>query len=209
VRIQRAGDVIPQVVEVVPPEPDSAGRVPERGPSPSGCRTHCPNCGTPVEERGPFTLCPNRFGCSAQLKGRIVHFASRQGLDIEGLGDETASLLVDRGSWGSWPTSSTSRWRISFPSPLRREEGGEAGGGDPGAAAHRAPARFLFGLGIPEVGAAVARDLANHFRTLGALRGADREALEAVHGIGPRMSEAITAFFAEPANAAAVDRLEA
>ncbi|CAN5695176.1 hypothetical protein BH23GEM11_BH23GEM11_19250 [soil metagenome] len=69
--------------------------------------------------------------------------------------------------------------------------------------------RLLFGLGIPEVGATVARDLAGHFRTLDALRAADRETLEAVHGIGPRMSEAITGFFAEPLNAAAVDALTA
>ncbi|MEX0842865.1 MAG: NAD-dependent DNA ligase LigA, partial [Gemmatimonadota bacterium] len=89
VRVQRAGDVIPQVVEVI--EGEGPRGEPFRMPD------VCPNCQTPVETRGPFTLCPNRFECSAQLKGRLVHFASRHALDIEGLGEETAALLVDRG----------------------------------------------------------------------------------------------------------------
>jgi DNA ligase (NAD+) len=208
VRIQRAGDVIPQVVEVVPPEPDSAGRMPERGP-PFRMPDVCPNCGTPVEERGPFTWCPNRFGCSAQLKGRIVHFASRQGLDIEGLGDETASLLVDQGLVGGLADLFELTVADLLPLPLFAEKKAEKLVAGIQARRRTELRRLLFGLGIPEVGAAVARDLANQFRSLGALRGAGREELEAVHGIGPRMSEAITAFFAEPANAAAVDRLEA
>ena len=69
--------------------------------------------------------------------------------------------------------------------------------------------RFLFGLGIPEVGQAVARDLAAHFRSLDAVRDADPEALEAVDGIGPIMSEAISGFFGEPKNAEAIDAIMA
>ena len=57
----------------------------------------CPRCRTPVAISGPFTVCPNRFGCPAQLERGLVHFASRGGLDIEGLGSETAALLVERG----------------------------------------------------------------------------------------------------------------
>jgi DNA ligase (NAD+) len=208
VRIQRAGDVIPQVVEVVPPEAGPDGALPERAP-PFRMPEHCPNCGTPVEEKGPFTYCPNRFGCAAQLKGRIVHFASRQGLDIEGLGDETASLLVDRGLVRELADLFELEVEALLPLPLFAEKKAEKLVAGIAARRRTELARFLFGLGIPEVGASVARDLAAHFRSLEALRAADREALEAVHGIGPRMSEAITGFFTEPAHVAAIDRLEA
>jgi len=83
VRIQRAGDVIPQVVEVIEHQKDRA--------FPFEMPLECPVCGTPVQEEGPRIKCPNRFGCSAQLQGRIVHLASRSALDIEGLGEETAA----------------------------------------------------------------------------------------------------------------------
>lgn len=211
VRIQRAGDVIPQVVEVVPPEvaPEGAsGGVPVASRAePFRMPTHCPNCGTPVEERGPFTLCPNRFGCSAQLKGRIVHFASRQGLDIEGLGDETASLLVDRELVRELADLFELTSEVLLPLPLFAEKKAENLVAGIQARRRTELRRFLFGLGIPEVGASVARDLATHFRSLDALQAAGREELEAVHGIGPRMSEAITGFFGDPANAAVVEAL--
>ena len=221
VRIQRAGDVIPQVVEVVPPEtPVGAGMMTDgdagtRGaPDPGRAEpfrmpTHCPNCGTPVEERGPFTFCPNRFGCSAQLKGRIVHFASRHGLDIEGLGDETASLLVDRELVGELADLFDLTSEVLLPLPLFAEKKAENLVAGIQARRRTELRRFLFGLGIPEVGVSVARDLATHFRSLEALRAAGCEDLEAVHGIGPRMSEAITGFFGDPANAAVVDALAA
>ncbi len=213
VRIQRAGDVIPQVVEVVHPEvrvEDGVAPEPgaERAP-PFRMPEHCPNCGTAVVERGPFTICPNTFGCTAQLKGRIVHFASRQGLDIEGLGDETASLLVDRGLVTGLADLFHLGVEDLLPLPLFAEKKAENLVAGIQARRRTELRRFLFGLGIPEVGATVARDLARHFGSLEALRGADREALEAMHGIGPRMSEAITAFFADPHNRAAVEALEA
>ncbi len=198
VRVQRAGDVIPQVVEVVPEE----GR--ERNP-PFTMPTECPNCGTPVELRGPFTLCPNRFGCSAQLKGRIVHFASRHGLDIEGLGEETAALLVDQELVRELADLFELTPERLVPLPGFAEK----------SATNLVEAiqsrrttdlrRFLFGLGIPEVGVAVAADLARHFRTLDAVREADAEALQQVRGVGPIMSEQIVAFFADQRNAAAID----
>jgi DNA ligase (NAD+) len=211
VRIQRAGDVIPQVVEVVPPEPQAGvgGSPPPPRGEPFRMPTHCPNCGTAVEEKGPFTLCPNRFGCSAQLKGRIVHFASRHGLDIEGLGDETASLLVDRQLVRELADLFDLTPEVLLPLPLFARKKAENLVAGIQARRRTELRRFLFGLGIPEVGVTVARDLAAHFRTLGALQQAEPETLEAVHGIGPRMSEAITGFFLDPANAAAVEALAA
>ena len=90
VRIQRAGDVIPQVVERI--EEENVPRAKE-----FKIPENCPVCETEVIEKGPFSYCPNRFGCSAQLKRGILHFGSREGLDIEGLGEEICSMLVDRG----------------------------------------------------------------------------------------------------------------
>ena len=90
VRLQRAGDVIPQVIE----------RIEEEGherPEPWRMPASCPSCGTPLVERGPFTVCANGFGCPAQKAGRLQHFASRDALDIAGLGDENAELLVESG----------------------------------------------------------------------------------------------------------------
>jgi len=200
VRIQRAGDVIPQVVERID-EPEH-----ERRPA-FAMPDRCPACDTPVEERGPFTICPNRFGCPAQLKGRLVHFGARAALDIEGLGEETAHLLVDRGL-------------VREPADLFRlsEEDlvGLPGFADKKAAllvggiqARRRPelARFLHALGIPEVGATVARDLAHHFGSLAGVLEADAEALQAVPGVGPKMSEAIRDFLGHPRNAQAIGHI--
>jgi DNA ligase (NAD+) len=199
VRIQRAGDVIPQVVEVIEHHDD-------RSP-PFEMPTSCPACGSAVVEDGPRLRCPNRFGCPAQLKARIVHFGSRSALDIEGLGVETANLLVNMG----WVEGLDGLFDLDSDRLATLE-----GFADKSATAlvdaiqsKKTPdlARFLVALGIPEVGVTVARTLAEHFGTFAAVRDADGDALEAVPGIGPKMSEAINGFFADERNAAAVDAL--
>jgi len=197
VRIQRAGDVIPQVVEVV--HHDAKREQPFDMPA------ACPTCHTPVVEDGPRTVCPNRFGCPAQLKGRILHFGAREALDIEGLGEETANLLVDRGLVRELADLFDLR-----PAQLMELEGfaeKSATNLVDAIAARKQPElrRFLFALGVPEVGTTVARDLAAHFGKLESIRTADAAALEAVSGIGPKMSAAITGFFADERNAAAID----
>jgi len=203
VRIQRAGDVIPQVIERLD-EPDRE-RAPEwRMPA------ACPSCGTALTERGPFTVCPNGFECPAQLAGRIVHFASRDALDIEGLGDETAKLFVAEGLVRQLPDL----FEI-LPAQLLPLEGfAEKSANKLADALKKAAAgaelpRFLYGLGIPEVGVAVSRDLSRHFGTFARLRAADEDALQEVSGVGPRMAEQITTFFREPKNAAILDELTA
>jgi DNA ligase (NAD+) len=199
VRIQRAGDVIPQVVEVV--EKGEHRKPPFEMP------THCPACGTKVVEDGPRVVCPNRFGCPAQLKGRIVHFGARAALDIEGLGEETARLLVETGL-----VSELAELFDVTPEQLMELEGFAQKSATAlvrGIHARKQPDldRFLHALGIPEVGVAVARDLAAHFGDFDRIRAATREELEAVPGIGPRMSEAISEFFAQPRNRAAIDAI--
>lgn len=199
VRIQRAGDVIPQVVEVVEHGEDRS--------APFAMPSECPVCGTAVVEDGPRTVCPNRFGCSAQLKGRIIHFGSRSALDIEGLGEETANLLVEQ----KLVTGLAGLFSVRPEQLIRFEGFGEKSANALVAAiaSKRTPdlQRFLIALGIPEVGVTVARTLAEHFGTFEAIRTAGPEALVAIDGIGPRMSEAITGFFRDERNAAAVDAL--
>ncbi len=200
VRVQRAGDVIPQVVErIEEPGRKRAARfeMPEE----------CPSCGTPLLERGPFTFCPNGFECPAQLAGRLLHLGSRNALDIEGLGDETARLLVEQGLVRQLPDlfdlqveqlqdldGFAAKSATNLVDGIRR-------------ASHAELWRFLVALGIPEVGVAVARQLARHFRSIDALRQTDNEALQDVDGVGPRMAEQIVGFFVEPHNAQVLDRL--
>jgi len=200
VRVQRAGDVIPQLL----------GRVEEtdrpRGPA-FKMPNECPACGTRLVIRGPFSVCPNQFECPAQLKGRIVHFGSRGALDIEGLGDETADLFVEHDLVGG----------LADLFDLEPEELMKLPGFAEKSARNLVEAiqrrkkvelrRFLFGLGIPEVGEAGARDLSAHFGGLDAIRTSDRETLEEVEGIGPRMSELIHGFFREEKNSRAIDGL--
>ncbi len=191
VRVQRAGDVIPQVVEVIGEEGH------DRSPR-FAMPDQCPSCETPVSVSGPFTLCTNRFGCSAQLKGRIVHFASRSGLDIEGLGSETADLLVERGLVRELADlfELTTEQVQSLPGFAKKSA--EALIGAVRARRSAELRSFLFGLGIPEVGVAVAGNLARHFRGFEALGDADVEVLQAVEGIGPKMADQIWSFLHEP-----------
>lgn len=200
VRVQRAGDVIPQVVEVV-----------ERGegdaPVLAAMPDDCPSCGAALEREGPRLRCPNRLGCTAQLVGRLLHFGSKGALDIEHLGEETARQLVDVGL--------VTRLHDLFD--LRHEQVLELDGFkekkadnliEAIAGAAEVPVdRFLYALGIPEVGAAVARDLAAAFGSFDAVRRAGAEELVAVDGIGETMAERIVRFFAEEPNQRELDEL--
>lgn len=200
VRVQRAGDVIPQVVERIEEEGRDRGEA-FRMPG------TCPSCGTELEERGPFTVCPNSFGCPAQLVGRIQHFGSRHALDIEGLGEETAKLLVEQELVRAVPDLFDLRPEQLTPLEGFAETSANNLVGAIDAARSTELSRFLHGLGIPEVGVAVARDLAAHFGSMEALRAADEEALQQVPGVGPVMAGRIVEFFAEPHNAENLDRL--
>ena len=200
VRIQRAGDVIPEVVERIA-EPGRQRELAFKMPP------ECPACGTHVVERGPYTMCPNHFACPAQLKGRIKHFASREGLDIEGLGEDTVSALIDHGL----VRNLADLYRLKKNDLLRLERFAERSAEKlVGAIQTRRRidlGRFLYALGIPEVGAAVARDLAQKFRSLQSLRRASLEELQNVSKIGPKMSEAIVEFFSDKRNQRAIDAL--
>ena len=200
VRVQRAGDVIPQVVERV----EEPGRRRSRR---FAMPNQCPSCGIKLIERGPFTVCPNIFQCPAQLVGRLFHLGSRNALDIEGLGEETARLLVEKGLIRQLPDlfDLKAEQLIDLEGFAEKSAQNLIDGIE--KASHAEFDRFLFGLGIPEVGATGARDLVHHFRSLEALRAAEESELEEVGGIGPRIAEQITAFFREPRNIDMLDRL--
>lgn len=200
VRVQRAGDVIPQVVERIEEEGS------ERGVA-FAMPGACPSCGAEPVEKGPFTVCPNHFGCRAQLKGRIAHFGARAALDIEGLGEETASLLVDEGLVGELADLFDLKEEDLVPLEGFAEVSARNLVGAIEERRRVELARFLVGLGIPEVGVAVARDLAMHFRGIGAVRAASPEALEEIHGVGGKMAAAITGFLRTPDVREALDRL--
>jgi DNA ligase (NAD+) len=183
VRLHRAGDVIPEIVE----------RLPRRGRrrrGPFRMPRRCPSCGAHVIENGPFTVCPNGFACPAQLVGRIRHFAAPDALDIEGLGEETAKLLIAHGLVRTLPDL----FRLTAKELERL----------PGFAARSSARlvtaiqtrrsaelwRILVGLGIPGVGVTLARDLAGHFGSLERLLKAPPGELCRVRGIAsPTASE--------------------
>jgi DNA ligase (NAD+) len=199
--VQRAGDVIPQVVMVVPekrPSRTRRYRLPKR----------CPVCRTPSVrlEGEAVTRCPN-LDCPAQLKNNVRHLAGRGALDVDGLGEKLIEQLVDRGVVK----------RLSDVLELKREtlleleRMAEKSADNLVAALERARdttlERFLIALGIRHVGAGVAELLAAHFGDLPPLMSATREELEAVPGIGPTIAESLAAFFAEERNRSEVERL--
>lgn len=201
VRVERAGDVIPQVVERLESDAPRGERfqMPER----------CPSCGHALEPRGPYTVCPNAFECPAQLTGRIVHFASRRGLDIDGLGERTATQLVERGLVRQLPEL----FDLDVATLQTLDGFAEVSATNLHAAIERARStelpRLLYGLGIPEVGAAVAQTLARRFGTLAALRAATPATLEAIDGVGAVMALAIHGFLNDPRHVEVLDALEA
>ena len=207
VRIQRAGDVIPQVVEnLTRDEPRAPYVFPD----------HCPECGSEaVSEEGEVDVrCTGGLVCPAQRIERLKHFVSRGALDIEGLGEKTIVEFVGLG----WLHSPADIFRLRrHRAELLGREGWKERSVDNLLAAIEAkrepePARLLFGLGIRHVGIVTAKDLLRSFGTVEALRdaatGANAQAdLSAVEGVGPVVAEALVDFFHEPHNREALDDL--
>jgi DNA ligase (NAD+) len=207
VRIQRAGDVIPQVVENLSREEP---REPYQFPD------HCPECGSEaVSEEGEVDVrCTGGLVCPAQRIERLKHFVSRGALDIEGLGEKT---IVEFAGLG-WLHSPADIFRLrQHRAELLGREGWKEKSVDNLLAAIEAkrepePARFLFGLGIRHIGIVTAKDLLRCFGTIEKLResatGPDAQAeLAGVEGVGPVVAEALVDFFHEPHNREALDDL--
>ena len=200
VLVQRAGDVIPQIVAVI------------RAQRPRGTKrfrlpTRCPVCSAPTVrlEDEAVTRCTN-LDCPAQLKNNLRHLASRGALDIEGLGEKLIDQLVERGL----VRRLSDVFRLDAEALEGLERMGEKSAANLAASLQRARettlARFLIALGIRHVGEGVAELLARRFGDLDALLAASREELEQVPGIGPAIAESVARFFADPHNADEVKR---
>jgi DNA ligase (NAD+) len=193
VRVIRAGDVIPEIVERV-----AAPGARRHGPFATAA--HCPACHTPLEREGRFDRCPNGLACPAQLRRTIEHFGSREALDIRGLGPHTVDALVA----GGLVRSVADLFALTQADLLTVERFADASAANLLHAIDRAKRpplwRFLNALGIPGVGAQTARELADHFGTLDRLQSADEAALAAVPGIGPAVARSVIAFFRQPFN---------
>lgn len=212
--VQRAGDVIPQVLAVVLERRPADSR-------PFAFPDHCPECGsTAVREEGmAATRCTGGLVCPAQAVERLKHFVSRDAFDIDGLGDKHIEAFWQDGLLHS----PADLFRLGdHAEAIRRREGwGDKSADNLLAALDRRRnvplARFIYALGIPQVGQATGKLLARHYGSLAALREAmaeaqepeseARRALEAIDGIGPSMAADLLAFFAEPHNTALLDDL--
>lgn len=202
VSIRRAGDVIPQVVSVL------LERRPEHTES-IVFPAQCPVCGSEVEriEGEAVARCTGGLYCAAQRKEAIKHFASRKAMDIDGLGDKIVEQLVER----DWIQSPADLYRLSKVELATLPRMGPKSADNLfnaiKATQNTTLARFIYALGIREVGEATANALAHHFRTLDALIEADDETLQEVSDVGSVVARHIVAFFQEPHNQQVVSAL--
>ena len=201
--VQRAGDVIPQIVGVAETAPNATAFIfPDK----------CPVCGgNVVQESGQVARrCVNTLGCPAQRIGELEHFVSRKGFDIEGLGTKQLELFISRG----WISNAADIFTLiaRHGDEIKRLDGfGEKSVSNLNASIERARDielhRFLFAIGIPEVGEVTAKILARAFGTLDALRAAPVWKLKQIDGIGEVMADEIVSFFADAHNNAILDEL--
>ncbi len=202
--VRRAGDVIPEVVRVLPEKRPAHARV-FRMPA------TCPECGSAVERLPDEAIarCTGGLVCPAQRKQALLHFASRRAMDIEGLGEKLVDQLVDAGIVRTAPDL----YRLGLVKLAALERMAEKSAGNVLAAIekskHTTLERFVYALGIRHVGETTARDLARHFGSLDALLAADGAALLEVPDVGPVLAESIARFFAERHNREVIEQLRA
>ena len=200
VRVIRAGDVIPEVTEVNQAARTGHERefsMPER----------CPACNSPVAKIGAYYFCTAGLACQAQLKYSIQHYASKNAMDIDGLGEKIAERLVDNGLVRS----------VDQLYSLKKEDLlGLEGFADKSAenllraiaeSRHRSLARFIYALGIPHIGRHMADVLAEHLNSVEELSRQSEEQLRQIPQVGPEMAKAVTRFFANPDNQQLLQRL--
>jgi DNA ligase (NAD+) len=212
--IQKAGEVIPQLVGV-----DSAARAPDA--EPFRMPTNCPSCGTPVvrelrdedkPELGPqaATRCPNR-ACPEQIKQRIFYFARRFAMDVDHLGSALVDQLVDRGV----VRDVADIYSLDEERIAELERMGDKSAKNVYESIQRSKERtldrLLCGLGIPQVGQVAARQLAQEVGSLDGLLALSpeelRERVDAIRGFGPKMVDSVAAFLADPEQRALMEKL--
>ena len=200
VRVRRAGDVIPEVVEVLL---DQRPRGSRRFELPS----KCPVCGAAVEREGAYHLCTNGLSCPAQLEGHLQHFVSRGAMDIDGLGSKTVHQLL-----GKQLVRDVADLYALTPIDLAGLDGFAEKSIEKLAAALEASKRprldrFVYALGIEHVGDTVARLLVDHYGALEPIAEATEEELQSIKGIGPEVAASVRHFFGNARNRKVLERL--
>lgn len=201
--VQRAGDVIPQIIGV---EKAADGAVPYEFPD------ICPECGAAVgQESGAVARrCVNTLGCPAQRIGELEHFVSRKGFDIDGLGTKQLENFISRG-WIAQPADIFTLIARHGDEIKKLEGVGDKSVANLNAAIEAARDidlhRFLYAIGIPDVGEVTAKILARAFGNLSAIRGAQSWKLKQIDGIGDVMADDIVSFFADEHNVNALEKL--
>ena len=200
VKVARAGDVIPEVVAVL--KEKRTGRekkfhIPDK----------CPVCGSDVVKDGAFYRCTGGLSCPAQLKRAITHFASKGAMDIEGLGGKTVDMMVDTGLIKGVSDLYFIKKEDLLKLPRFAEKSADNLLNAIEESKNRSLARFIYALGIPNVGEHVARLLAKKFGSLENLMNASREDLLSIYEIGPEIAENVVAFFREKHNLKEIERM--
>ena len=202
VLVRRAGDVIPKIVSVIEPGgPESRSEI--RMPS------TCPACGAGVERSGEILYrCSAGPSCTARLKESIRHFSSRNALNIDGLGDKLISQLVD----AELIKDAADLFGLDQSELIKLDRVGEKSARKVLLAIDKSRdttlSRFLFALGIREVGEATAVSLANYFENLDTLLSASSESLEKIEDVGPVVAANIVSFFSDRGNLQMIQKLE-
>jgi DNA ligase (NAD+) len=205
VTVRRAGDVIPEVVGPVPAA--RQGKKLRRWHMPE----KCPFSGHPIvtAEGEAKARCTGGFACPSRLREYLFYFSSRSGMDIEGLGYQTVDLLMSNGVI----TDPADIFTLTAEQLLSFEGWGEVSVtnllAQIGAAKDRPVARLLTALGIPLVGPTVAKTLVRRFRSIGALRAATTEELEAIDGVGPEIVASLQAWSSDPETDRLIVKLQA
>lgn len=202
--VEKGGEIIPKITGV------ETSERPE-GAQPVKFVTHCPDCGTPLirVEGEAAWVCPNKYGCRPQQIGRLEHFVGRHMMDIDGIGEETAAVLFDRGlvsrSSDLYDLRAEQLQLLDRFGPRTAErviEGIEASKNVPFD-------RVVYALSIPFVGETVAKKLARAVNDIDTLMAMSRDELTAIDDIGPRIADAIIEYFATPVNRENLERLRA
>ncbi|NMA86279.1 MAG: NAD-dependent DNA ligase LigA [Tissierellia bacterium] len=186
VLIRRSNEVIPEIMGVVDTDEET-----EEIKKPS----HCPACDTELYQDGVHIFCPNSLNCKPQLVSRIVHFASRDAMNIEGLSEKTAEKLFEELDL----MDVADLYEIKYDDLMKLEGFKEKKTNNLLEAIERSKGttltQFIYALGIPNVGLRTAGDLAAHFKSLEAIRNAEYEELMTIPDIGPKIAESIVEFF--------------
>jgi DNA ligase (NAD+) len=201
VLVERAGDVIPQVVKSIKEARDGSEqkfRLPEE----------CPVCGSKVvmSQDKKQARCPN-VNCPAQIRQRIQHFGSRSAMDIDGLGEKTAQQLVDQGLVRQLHDLYEIKQEELLSLPGFADQSAENLYQEIQNSKHQTMPRFLYALSIPLVGEHVATVLSRQFGSLDDLMGASVQELEQIHEIGPEVANSVVTFFSEQQNRTTVEAM--